>query len=249
MDEFEVNSVAEVLDAMRQATAELGNAHLWARGHAKSCWRLKPYAHRVDRELEAQRVMLFRTRAPAVHSSCPDRGDLASWLVLMQHHGLPTRLLDWSESVAVGLYFAVQHEPQSGDAALFLLSPGALNEVVTGTSLICDLSTPSLRSMIEAGSVVNRKECEDPLIAAVISSAIHSRAHMQQSAYTIHSSLAVPLDEPPDCDVYLRKLVIPQAALDRVRYDLRSLGINRSLLFPDLTNLAAELADMVVIRD
>lgn len=56
------------------------------------------------------------------------------WLTLMQHYKAPTRVLDWSESLLIGLYFAVsqdQNKPQSPetDGALWILNPDRLNRV------------------------------------------------------------------------------------------------------------------------
>lgn len=51
------------------------------------------------------------------------------WLTLMQHYGLPTRLLDWSSNLLVGLYFACQNPldlKDSTDGALFILDAAAL---------------------------------------------------------------------------------------------------------------------------
>jgi hypothetical protein len=49
------------------------------------------------------------------------------WLCLMQHHGIPTRLLDWTESILIALYFAVK-EKNTCDGYIFALNSSRLNE-------------------------------------------------------------------------------------------------------------------------
>jgi len=61
---------------------------------------------------EAEFVEDFVRYAPAVAKDLPPPGDKAAWLVLMQHHGLPTRLLDWTESALVALYFVVSEDKE-----------------------------------------------------------------------------------------------------------------------------------------
>jgi hypothetical protein len=49
----------------------------------------------------------FKQRAHLYASHLPEAGDLASWLSLMQHHGTPTRLVDFTYSFFVAAYFAL----------------------------------------------------------------------------------------------------------------------------------------------
>jgi hypothetical protein len=105
-------------------------AGLWWRGQANSSWPLRPAIMRKPywKYQEPSRTIAFRLRAQTRHHDCPEWKDTASWLFLMQHYGLETRLLDWTESPLVALYFAVADDDAT-DGALFALNPGLLNQL------------------------------------------------------------------------------------------------------------------------
>ena len=108
----------------------------WYRGHANKEWDLIPKVQRdfsgTDEELFRKERLLtndFQSRAALLRSTKLQIGDFPNWLTLMQHYGLPTRLLDWSRSPLVALYFALSDEEMwQQDACIWVLTPGKLNE-------------------------------------------------------------------------------------------------------------------------
>lgn len=113
-----------------------GKSHMgfWFRGQACSQWALRPGVFRskgqskkhISYTDETSLHHHFRLRQPQFEATC---GSTFDWLTVMQHHLLPTRLLDWTESILVGLYFAVgepEHDKKPGK--LFILDARRLNQ-------------------------------------------------------------------------------------------------------------------------
>jgi hypothetical protein len=88
----------------------------------------------------------------------------------------------------------------------------------------------------------NREMAKDNRTLAILSTEVNARMLVQLSAFTIHGN-AQALERAAESPVFLKRFTIAAADKGYLRDGLDMLGIHRSSLFPDLQNLAGELAD------
>jgi hypothetical protein len=172
--------------------------------------RYAKFQHLPPEEMEKEeRTMLriFRERAWATlpSSSCTDWEILA----LAQHHGLPTRLLDWSRNPLVAAYFAVEQE-HNADSAIY-----AYNK----------------RTYLSMEKHPKPFECEK--IGKFIPNHITPRITAQAGVFTIHPDPRVPLDADD-----IERWIIPESFRKGLKRSLHKYGVNAASLFPDLDGLS-----------
>lgn len=240
LDLGEAHTLSDIVEAVHIAERQFGG-QIWSRGHAQHDWQLVPSAHRRHSVLESQFAHHFRLRAPSLAVNCPEHKDYGSWLPLMQHYGLPTRLLDWTESLLVAAFFAIPPKSITSSAAIWLLAPGNLNEQSIGR-LIPFLGNERVMPLVTAAFSGNTNS-EDQHSVAVFAPRTDRRMAAQLGNYTIHGSRD-PLESHPASSQFLARILIPVMSYDKIRTDLSVSGIRLSSLFPDLSNLARELIEM-----
>lgn len=221
----------------------------WFRGHGNAAWALDPGWYRlpppgtgVGDAWYNERTLLvdFKLRAPR-YIDLPPRSDW-EWLFWMQHYGLPTRLLDWSESSLIALYFAVRDHPGTGDAAVWVLNPWQLNKQSLGDYEIPDAGSPRVAAWgpvqdggrLEAGPPVAIKPVHaSPRIAA------------QKGFFTIHGTVRGGLERfaryRSGGRPGLVKLVIPAGRVVGIKSDLEVAGVTETTIFQELDGLAREI--------
>lgn len=242
INEIVVTDIASFTSGLVSASRQFGDTRPWWRGHRDANWELNPSLYRLGYDnKEVNLNARFRLMAKVRSSSVPENSNPLGWLFLMQHYRLPTRLLDWSQSPLVALYFALEN-PDDRDAAIWALSPTRLNHLEAQTQSIC---MPGSETIGQLGTQAFRRDTNptDNRILSVLTEEADLRQMMQQSAFTIHGR-GEPLDQHQNATSYLIKLLIPANKKEALRQTITLFGINRASLFPDLENLALELAGL-----
>ncbi len=191
----------------------------WFRGHSDTTWLLVPKAGRPEYFLpnnrDLGRFKNWKDGAVAYLGSLP--ADEWECLALAQHHGLATRLLDWTYNPLVATYFACREHPDR-DGAVFCYEPAAFVSAATPLST----EVPAL---------------------GLIARAISPRILNQRAVFTVHGPPSQPADLQPHPlvkgSVNLARLVIPAELKADLLRALNVYGINAVTLFPDLDGLSA----------
>lgn len=233
---------------------------IWFRGQSRSSWSPIPKVYRplggnlscfYTHAAEANMTQMFNLQAFSRRAQCPQ--DLGHWLCLMQHYGLPTRLLDWTESILVAAFFAVENAraerlTSSGrrgePAAIWAISPRALNYFMIHEAAMPRLECVGVMQQIITPAFGAKTRFDG--VIATMPPEIDARMTMQQSRFTIHgtspSARGRAIEELEGFPRFIAKFEIPHKAKAIIEEELCNVGIRRATLFPDLQNLSHDLA-------
>ena len=235
------------IDDLLQFVNELAGKHglnLWYRGEDDSSLPLIPSIQRTQKRIDVERFITndFYIKARQIMNKPPEKKNYAGWVAIMQHYGLPTRLLDWSKSPLIASFFATETHKQTGDkdACVWVLSPMSLNESQGFGYCIYPNDAETTQEMLLPAFKHNHHNHElDDRILAVSSTDNNLRMYSQQANFTVHNSLR-RLEDICDEDT-LYRIIIPK---DRKKYfidSLRVFGITEGSIYPDLDHISRDL--------
>lgn len=251
------------LEDLARLSAEVTTGPRWYRGQADVAWPLVPSIYRPFGKLKnkAERSKAARIERDVYRDFCRGAVAFAStqrtgapdWntLFLAQHHGCPTRLLDWSLNVNVAAFFAAAELPAQ-DGAIWCLHADRAAE----PTLRCRQSpsggygVDSLSAEIGQPSFMHRRTGDrtkkfTSFVALLDPPVATPRINAQNGRFTIHVS-------PNDTDVeqdhgeclqaqrgisVLARYTIPASTKARLVADLSRVGVHHRALFPDLDGL------------
>lgn len=276
-EEYEITTLNEFLNNLPEQSLE----HPWGyRGQANKEWKLIPSLFRefLDskdgiptawgfRNLEIMLLMKFKAYAMPYLTVVPN-SDLA-WLALAQHHGLPTRLLDWTENPLVALFFAVKDDVEHDAVVWAFITPYAVIEhehtlEALDRELLMENNPKKDYSYLQEYKLDNTIHRYHP-------SHTSSRITAQQGFFTIQNfkedirtepTEILSLEEQYGLDIYhmvvsgmdelwgpwFKKYVVPSQCKASLRKQLDVLGTNHFALFPDLEGIAKKLREDIRLK-
>ncbi len=168
-----------------------------------------------------------RTSLPLAEFIPDNKWDVVA---LAQHHGLPTRLLDWTFSALAALWFAVSDPPEKDKlgkdryGVVWIFTPDLddyrldLNETTPFSNKITKIFRPKV---------------------------ITRRISAQGGIFTIHKIVGkgrfIALEKNKNYKTKLTKLVVPPKYFSKLRKELDMYNVNASTLFPDIDGLCKHL--------
>jgi len=234
----------EILDHINEISSNPGmmmGSEPFYRGHSDSTWELMPSLGRYAIRSDSENKLYYQFLSYGGHL-IPAGSSTWDVLFLMQHHGLPTRLLDWTESFAVALYFAIRDAQRS--AAVWVLNPSLLNFTMLNRFEVQRLES-AFPEGYEKYFIDDRSSFYGKFPAtsiAVSGKANSSRMRSQRAVFTLHSDIAKPLNTTfRNLGKVAWKVTIPMRVFEEARTFLKHAGINEFSIFPDLDGLGRHL--------
>lgn len=254
----------EFLAKIKQKLSELaddGCDYPVFRGQGNSTWSLTPSLLRlkdkdpsIDLErLEGSLYFDFVTYSAKLFTFS------SSWecLAEMRHHGVPTRLLDWSENLGTALYFALQSKDNSSPT-VWLLNPYALNKKSYGNESLINpitlkgfdyselyleendrLAVTALFYGEPSHIDIDNAPFETPL--AIVFPLKSDRLFAQKGLFTLQGRSLTPLDLHNEVNECVTKFELPQNAIRDAHDFLKLAGVNEFSIYPDLDGLSRYL--------
>jgi hypothetical protein len=192
-----------------------------------SIGRLHQYDEDLIDDYETRTLDEFKRRAVSYITEFPTND--WEWLFLAQHHGLPTRLLDWTSNALVALYFATASHTDT-DSAIYC---GDFKRMYLGGKEVCgDARRVTVNPDKMSPFNISGVYCISPAHK-------HQRYVNQSGLFTLHDN---PCKAIPESQLQM-KYIIPASCKRRFQQILAAFGVTRLFLFPTVDNLVRDIRD------
>lgn len=203
--------------------------------------------------LELAMIRNFKRQAHRYVENVPEDENTLEWLALMRHYGAPTRLMDWTYSFFVALFFAIQQSDEA--CAVWAINMDRLRN--SAESLLDNvnlrrllLRDPHLKSR-EFFDLVFRRKPSVNLVYSANPERLNERLAVQQGVFLAPANISKPFLEnlaamsstklfDVDC---VRKITIDASVQSKkeILRHLQRMNITTTSLFPGLAGFAESL--------
>lgn len=269
-----------VVSEIRNAWQVKSHKELWFRGEGMDYGEtiLRPALYRrhdanalkspVDLlDIEDDLFAYFRhnsTELARLESAC-DTADPWDDYFLMQHHGGPTRLLDWSDGALIALHFALREDRKS-DRKIYVLDPFWLVDFIDGDSVDHRDAREAWKEFCQKhpSAQLDEDDWDDcylpdqdghselpvPSVPLVLEfDHFARRVSAQRSRFVVFGSAPDFFNRLFDhTDARIAVLTVNASFVEQMRIELRDAGITESVIFPDLDGLGREVRQLWVER-
>jgi len=221
--------INSLLDYVKYIQKECQEEHILFRGQRRQDRVLLPRIARLKLHtdiLSAEKAMLadFKREAMPYLRIIPQND--WEWLAVAQHHGMATRLLDWTWNPLAALWFAVQKPPAARVNGVVWVFTVRDDEHIKEEFMEDQHNSPlhqRLTRIYEPKSVVARITAQ--------------RACFAVHGYDRRSRRFIPLETHQRYKKRLTKLIINRRTFHKIRFHLDRCGIHHASLFPDIGGL------------
>lgn len=218
--------------------------------------------------IEGNQMAKFKRFATKFLSSQNIESNSWNEYYLMQHYGMQTRLLDWTESALLALYFAVMNVDNKLDGRVWILSPHRLNYFSTNTliktinkgiSCIYFPQSSISHPIIDKEGKVNLDELtrrylnldfssddnlsNDYYPLAIYPYLIDERMFSQQSCFTIFGNMVNGLLAASSKDDFIKSIIVDSTSKRYIQDELKWLGISNKSIYPDLAGICNSIEE------
>ena len=229
-----------------------GGHSLWFRGHSCSHYALLPKIMRDGKapeavfERELRLLTRFRQRSMAYWPSGYPQNDWEH-LFAMQHYGMPTRLLDWSENLFVATHFALAiHEHGHQDPCnpvVWCIDPIQWNRATPVLSEFGDaihVLTTADDELDAYRPDTTKRRMRSPI--AMFGAHNSVRIVAQRGTFMVWGNQVASLEQMAnEINAPLWRIEV-QGDRHRLASDLALLGFSETMVFPELPSLGSELS-------
>lgn len=246
LNEKNVSSWSELRDILE----ELADAGWAFRGQSDATWPLEsslarymkmyggPPADWLGRETKILRN--FKRKAHLLLPRTPADGEILEWWALMQHHGAPTRILDFTWSPYVAAFFAL--ERATNDAVIWCIASSRKVPNYQG-SYISLLLRKALSIASEDDEVDLERRGKLPAVVMGDPVLMNQRMTTQAGTFIVPTTrIDIPLESAVPHASVLRLKLITKALRTQTMNRLYNMNISNATLFPGVDGLARSLA-------